>query len=145
MSNNSISKSRDELVVNRIGIQCFVVKEGQILLGKRKYTFGEDTWGLPGGHLEKGESILAAASRELFEETGLACLESEIVGISDAIPENNYHLQIGILINRWTGTPEVREPSKCSEFTFFPINELPSPLFISSVTLIENFKKKKLY
>ena len=29
-----------------------------------------DTWEIPGGHREAGESILDAARRELFEETG---------------------------------------------------------------------------
>jgi len=29
-----------------------------------------DTWELPGGHIELGESPIEAASRELFEETG---------------------------------------------------------------------------
>lgn len=29
-----------------------------------------DTWEIPGGHVELGESVSKAASRELFEETG---------------------------------------------------------------------------
>ena len=31
-----------------------------------------NTWEIPGGHIEKGESALDAAKRELFEETGAA-------------------------------------------------------------------------
>lgn len=30
-----------------------------------------NTWDIPGGHIEPGESALKAAKRELFEETGL--------------------------------------------------------------------------
>lgn len=34
-----------------------------------------DNWGLPKGHLERGESAAAAALREVHEETGLAGVE----------------------------------------------------------------------
>ncbi len=41
---------------------------------KGKWVFcrqkGRDTYELPGGHREPGEDILAAAKRELYEETG---------------------------------------------------------------------------
>ncbi|WP_105616104.1 NUDIX hydrolase [Vallitalea okinawensis] len=34
-----------------------------------------DTWEIPGGHIEEGESASQAASRELFEETGAKAFE----------------------------------------------------------------------
>ncbi len=41
---------------------------------KNKWVFckqkGRDTWEIPGGHIEEGESWLEAAKRELYEETG---------------------------------------------------------------------------
>lgn len=40
-----------------------------------------ETWEMPGGHIEDGESILEAARRELFEETG--AVEFEISAICD--------------------------------------------------------------
>lgn len=40
-----------------------------VLLGKRKYYPGKGLWAIPGGFVEKGESVLNAALRELKEET----------------------------------------------------------------------------
>ena len=33
--------------------------------------FNKETWEIPGGHIEEGESWLEAAERELYEETGI--------------------------------------------------------------------------
>lgn len=43
-----------------------------------RHKFGE-TWELPGGHIEPGETAIEAAKRELYEETGAA--EADIIPI----------------------------------------------------------------
>jgi 8-oxo-dGTP pyrophosphatase MutT (NUDIX family) len=46
---------------------------GQVLVVNQKGT----SWSLPKGHVEEGEDALAAARREIYEETGVTQLEYE--------------------------------------------------------------------
>ena len=38
-------------------------------------------WEIPGGHIEKGESWLDAAKREMYEETGATKIEVEPISV----------------------------------------------------------------
>ncbi len=55
---------------------CYLEVEGRLLLLQRTADKQESgRWGVPAGKLEIGESAKEAAIRELFEETGIACLD----------------------------------------------------------------------
>jgi 8-oxo-dGTP pyrophosphatase MutT (NUDIX family) len=53
------------------GVRVLVVVDGQILLVEHEYPEHGRFWLLPGGGCEDGETLVAAASREVREETGL--------------------------------------------------------------------------
>jgi len=56
----------------RVGIGALLVcPAGRVLVGVRRGVAGAGTLALPGGHLELGESLAAAAARETEEETGI--------------------------------------------------------------------------
>jgi 8-oxo-dGTP diphosphatase len=55
--------------------------DGGIVLVQRDIEPGYGKWTFPGGFVERGERIEAAAEREVLEETGLEIEVREIVGL----------------------------------------------------------------
>jgi len=60
---------------------CLVHKHKEVLLGMKKYGFGEGKWNGFGGKVEEGEDIEGAAKRELIEEVGIEVFDMEKSGI----------------------------------------------------------------
>lgn len=58
-------------------------EDGRLLLIQRGSPPAKDTWSLPGGKVEPGETHAAAAAREVLEETGLVVAVGELIGTSE--------------------------------------------------------------
>ena len=54
-----------------------------VLLIRRKHQPYQGYWALPGGYVEQNEQALAAAHRELTEETGLRRVKLKCIGFFD--------------------------------------------------------------
>ncbi|WP_269715550.1 NUDIX hydrolase [Caulobacter sp. NIBR2454] len=62
------------------GVVCF--RGDEVLLIKRGKAPRLGQWSIPGGRIEWGEAAIAAARRELLEETGV---EAEILALVDVV------------------------------------------------------------
>lgn len=133
---------KDKYQTFHVGINIFVVKNKKLLLGLRKNVYGAGTWGLPGGHLEMGESMKDAATRELMEETGFSAKNFIFSNIVNDRSGGQHYLQIGFIAQEVKGEPVLKEPDRCEEWRWFSFNELPQDLFPAHIKQIENFIKK---
>jgi 8-oxo-dGTP diphosphatase len=130
----------------KIGVEVLVKKNGKILFGKRLAKAGFHEWGLPGGHLEYGESLEGGAKRELWEETGLTADKLEFVNITnDPRPDGHYiHLAFAFEADGLSQEPQVMEPDKCEKWEWFSPEKLPEPLFFGHKKLLLAVLKKHL-
>lgn len=68
-----------------VGVGAVIIDEGRVLLVKRGSPPLLGEWSLPGGVVELGETLRAAAEREALEETGLIVTAGEVLEVLDRI------------------------------------------------------------
>jgi 8-oxo-dGTP diphosphatase len=131
------------MIKPEVGIGVCVLKEGLLLLGRRKNSHGEGCWSFPGGHLEMYEAWENCAQREVLEETDLKIKNMRFAGITNDIfhKELKHYITIFIIADYDSGELKNNEPEKCSEWAWFNWENLPYPLFKPIVNLLnQGFK-----
>lgn len=98
-----------------LGAIAVLIHDKHVLLAQRGKQPDAGLWGFPGGHVEWGETALAAAVRELREETGvLATPRSYLTNIDvlrhdpDGVPKVHY-LLAAVLCDYVSGTPQAAD------------------------------------
>lgn len=125
----------------KISVMVLVVKDGKVLLGKRKGSHGEGEFASPGGHLEYMESFTNCAKREALEECGIEIEDIQflfVANIKEFAPK--HYCRVGVMAKWKSGEPQLLEPEKCESWDWYDIDILPSPLFSSVSQSIETFK-----
>ena len=132
----------------KVGLGLLVVKDGQILLGKRKGSHGAGEYSGPGGHLEPLERLEDSLLREVAEEVGPAFKVKNlrflcVSNITNYAPK--HYVDIGMTAVWEAGEPQVMEPDKQEGWDWYDMESPPSPLMPNVALYIQAYKTGKVY
>ena len=107
-------------------------RRGRLLLQQRS---DGGQWGLPGGSVEIGESITAAAAREVLEETGLTVRVRRLIGVySDPAlqvvryPDGNVWHYVSVCFECTVKGGELTTCDETLALEYFSLRRLPATL-----------------
>ncbi|WP_077623583.1 NUDIX hydrolase [Sediminibacillus massiliensis] len=123
--------------------------EDRILLHLRA---DNQSWGLPGGFMEMGETVSETARREVFEETGLRLGSLELFSLYSG-PKKEKTLPSGdevAMVQLWFTCKDfqgdlVKENEESLDTGFFALDNLPEKLFSSHAEIIEEYLSGKQF
>ena len=135
------------------GFGIILLKNGKVLLGRRhddpekadSELHGAGTWTMPGGKFEFGESFEDGAKRELMEETGIVLEKVKVICVNNNKVNDAHFVTIGFFSEYFEGEPQVTEPDEITEWGWFDLDNLPSPLYFPSERMLENYKLNRVY
>lgn len=108
----------------------------EVLLQLRQNTgYHDGHWATAAaGHVEQGESVIAAAVREAYEELGVGIDETDLVPLTVMHRTGARHAPVDervdffFVCRSWEGEPRRMEPDKASALEWFPLGALPTPV-----------------
>ena len=137
----------------KVGVGVILLKNNKILLGKRhedpakadSQLHGEGTWTLPGGKLDFGENLEDCAARETLEETSIKINKDsiKIISVTNDKVKDAHFVTVGFLCEDFEGEKKVMEPDEITEWKWFDLDNIPSPMFFPSEKVIKNFINKE--
>ena len=121
----------------KLTVDGIIIKDGKILLVKRKNDPFKGKWALPGGFVEYGEKTEDAVAREVLEETGLKTTVDKTIGVySDPNRDPRGHT-ITVVYKLDIKGGELESGDDASDAKFFDVNQLPE-LSFDHDKIIEN-------
>ena len=142
------SKSGSKIMSNerftlRAAVYLILIRDGKTLLSRRYKTGWMDgKYSLIAGHLDGKEKVSDSMIREAYEEAGVKVAKKDLkpVKVLHRNSGDQEYIDFFFLAEKWEGEPTVKEPNKCDNMSWFPINALPENTLPYIKDVIENYK-----
>ena len=123
----------------------------EVLLQLRRGTgYMDEHWAVLAGHLEPGETITAAAVREVAEESGVVVDEADLEPLTTLHrfipvgPPIDQRADFFFRARRWAGEPTPLEPDRCADMRWFPLDALPDPVVPHEHAVLQAWADQRL-
>ncbi len=73
-------------------VSALLVDDDRLLLVRRGHGRAAGTWAIPGGRVERGESLAEAVVREVVEETGIEAVCGAYIGTRELIADGPHQV-----------------------------------------------------
>jgi 8-oxo-dGTP diphosphatase len=123
-----------------------LLRESEVLLQLRQNTgYRDGHWATAAaGHVEHGESVLAAATREAAEEIGVVPVELVPLTTMHRTHSNGRSIDERVdfffTCRSWAGEPRLLEPAKSADLRWFPLDDLPEPVVPHERFVLDGFR-----
>jgi len=127
----------------RAAVYLILFKDGKTLLSRRYKTGWMDgKYSLIAGHLDGNETVFDTMIREAFEEAGIKVAKKDLkpIKVLHRNSGDQEYMDFFFLAEKWEGEPSIKEPDKCDDMSWFPINKLPKNTLPYIKNVIENYK-----
>jgi 8-oxo-dGTP diphosphatase len=130
----------------KVGIGVMILKDGKVLVAKRKGSHGEDEYAFPGGHLEHMETFEECARRETREEAGIEIKNIRFNTLTNLRRYSPKHYaDIGLIAEWESGEPQNLEPNKTSPWMWLDPENIPLPHFGATDNYLKAYRGEGFY
>ena len=125
-----------------VTVHLLFFREDQVLLLRRFNTgYADGQYSVPAGHLDGGETVIAAAAREAAEETGVRIAPEDVIFSSVMHRrDGDERVDFFVRLRHWQGEPTNTEPDKCDELRWVRLGDLPENIIPYVRKAIQNHR-----
>jgi len=130
-----------------VTVHLFFFRQDQILLSRRLNTgYRDGEYSVPAGHLDGGETVIAAAVREAQEEVGVHLQADDILfcGVMHRL-EDEERVDFFVRVRSWSSEPFNNEPDKCDDLRWAGVTSLPANTVPYVRQALQNYLRGKAF
>ena len=120
----------------KVAAVCLIERDNEVLMIQRGTDLGYGLWSLPGGFVDRGEVVEAAAAREAWEETGLEVAVDALIGLFSLAGDP---VIVAAYTAHQTGGSLAPGP-EALETGFFSLDSLPELAFSRDIEILAQWQ-----